>query len=304
MEYKKLDVCPPKNPSVGVKVTEMGNIFEVQYMSRRNSKATIQMLPGGSEYMVLSSGEVKDCVHHDSRSDLKKNLLRTFASLRAIINTNVVDVSKARFLTLTYAENMQDTNRLYVDFKYFVDRFRYYCKSKGFSSFEYIAVAEPQARGAWHLHVIFIFSSTAPFIPNSELAEIWGHGFVRVTAIDKVDNVGAYLTAYLTDMELTECMDDLPIGETFLVKEIFDETSEQKKKPYVKGARLRLYPAGFRIFRCSRGIKRPTPEMMSLEDAETLTGKMALTYEKTVLLSDTENDFETVINTRYFNKLR
>lgn len=28
--------------------------------------------------------------------------------------------------------------------------------------------------------------------------EIWGHGFVKINAIDKVDNLGAYITKYMT----------------------------------------------------------------------------------------------------------
>mgnify|MGYP006974418757 CR=1 FL=1 len=43
-EFEKMSQIPPKNPSVAVKVTEMGNVIEVQYMSRRNCKQTIQML--------------------------------------------------------------------------------------------------------------------------------------------------------------------------------------------------------------------------------------------------------------------
>jgi hypothetical protein len=37
-----------------------------------------------------------------------------------------------------------------------------------------------------------------PYIKKSELSKIWGHGFVKINAIDKVDNVGAYVIKYMT----------------------------------------------------------------------------------------------------------
>ena len=91
-QFEKLDHIPDKNPNLLVKVTEMGNIIEVQYMSRRNTKQTVRMLEGGEQYVVCSSGEIKDVVHHETRKDNKKGLYKTFANMRAIINTNVTDV--------------------------------------------------------------------------------------------------------------------------------------------------------------------------------------------------------------------
>ena len=109
VEFEKLEKIPVKNPNLLVKVTEMGNITEVQYMSRRNVKQTIKMLKGGEQFIICSTGEIKDVEHHETRKDNKKGLYKTFANMRAIINTNVIDVSKVRWCTLTYAENMTDT---------------------------------------------------------------------------------------------------------------------------------------------------------------------------------------------------
>jgi hypothetical protein len=49
-QFEKLDKIPVKNPNILVKVTEMGNIIEVQYMSRRNTKQTVKMLEGGEQF--------------------------------------------------------------------------------------------------------------------------------------------------------------------------------------------------------------------------------------------------------------
>lgn len=308
-QFEKLDHIPDKNPNLLVKVTEMGNIIEVQYMSRRNTKQTVRMLEGGEQYVVCSSGEIKDVVHHETRKDNKKGLYKTFANMRAVINTNVTDVSKVRWCTLTYAENMTDTNRLYTDFEKFHKRFQYYCKQQGYSKPEYIVMMEPQGRGAWHAHLLYIWQDMkAPYIPNDVFAKLWGHGFVRIKKLDNVDNVGAYLTAYLGDMELSEVdwyeWNKITKGTTVKQVEMLNENGEKVTKPVLKGARLNLYPANFNMLRCSRGIKRPTEEMLSQEMANKKVLGATKTFETAVKLTDVENEFDSVIIKTQYNRVR
>lgn len=308
-QFEKLDHIPDKNPNLLVKVTEMGNIIEVQYMSRRNTKQTVRMLEGGEQYVVCSSGEIKDVVHHETRKDNKKGLYKTFANMRAIINTNVTDVSKVRWCTLTYAENMTDTKKLYLDFQQFNQRFQYYCKQQGYSKPEYIVMMEPQGRGAWHAHLLYIWQDMkAPYIANDVFAKLWGHGFVRIKKLDNVDNVGAYLTAYLGDMELSEVdwhkWNEITRGATVKQVEMIDENGEKVTKPILKGARLNLYPANFNMLRCSRGIKRPTEEMLSQEMANKKVLGATKTFETAVKLTDVENEFDSVIIKTQYNRVR
>ena len=296
---------PPKNPNLMVKVTEMGNVIEVQYMSRRNCKQTIQMLQGGEQFVICATGEIKDVEHHNTRKDNKKGLYKTFANARAVINANVTDVSKVRWCTLTYAENMTDPKRLYEDFRNFNWRFQYYCKQKGYSKPEYIVMMEPQGRGAWHAHLLYIWQDQkAPYIANQEFREMWGHGFVRIKKLDNVDNVGAYLTAYLGDMEIDEMDVSKAVGKQCKVVEVEDEDGKKVKKAIVKGARLDLYPANFNMLRCSRGVKRPVAEMMSQEEASKKVSAATKTFESAIKLTDHENDFETVIIREQYNKVR
>lgn len=304
-EFEKMSQIPPKNPNLAVKVTEMGNVIEVQYMSRRNCKQTIQMLKGGEQFVICATGEIKDIEHHNTRKDNKKGLYKTFANARAVINANVTDVSKVRWCTLTYAENMTDPKRLYEDFHNFNKRFQYYCKGKGYSKPEYIVMMEPQGRGAWHAHLLYIWQDQkAPYISNQDFRELWGHGFVRIKKLDNVDNVGAYLTAYLGDMEIDEMDVSKAVGKQCKVVEVEDEDGKKVKKAIVKGARLDLYPANFNMLRCSRGVKRPVAEMMSQEEASKKVSAATKTFESAIKLTDHENDFETVIIREQYNKVR
>lgn len=305
MKIEKLSEIPSKNPSLQVKVTEMGNIVEIQYMSHRNNKQTIQMLEGGDRYLILGTGEVKDVVHHDTRKDNKKGLYKTFSNARAIINSNVTDVSKVRWCTLTYAENMTDTKKLYTDFRDFNKRFQYYCKQKGFSSPEYIVMMEPQGRGAWHAHLLYIWQDmAAPFIPNDDFRRLWGHGFVKIKKLDDVDNVGAYLTAYLGDMEIFEAIDQGCFSSGDVKWVDTEEDGKKVRKAIIKGGRLHLYPANFNMIRCSRGIKRPVSDMMCQDEANKKVLGATKTFETACKLTDNEHDFESIIIKEQYNRIR
>lgn len=307
MRFEKLDALPLVDGGEVVKVTYMGNIIEKQYMSRRNTKQTVKMLPGGEQYEVIATGEIKDITHFDSRNDSKKSLYRTFANARGVINANVTDVSKVRWCTLTYAENMTDPEQLYNDFRAFNQRFQRYCKKQGYSKPEYIVMMEPQGRGAWHAHLLYIWNDmTAPYIPNAEFAKIWGHGFVKIKKLDNVDNVGAYLTAYLGDMEFDEMSSNnmCPIGKEVKMVEILDENGNKQKKAFIKGARLNLYPANFNMLRCSRGVARPSSEMMLEDEARKKVSGATKTFESAVMLVDDDNDFNCVIVKEQYNLIR
>lgn len=102
------------------------------------------------------------------------------------------------------------------DFRHFNTRCR-----EIFGHYEYITAAEPQGRGAWHLHCVFIFAGKAPYMENAVVRDCWKQGFVTVKRLDDVDNVGAYLTAYLGDMELSEASKaDMAVSYSKGIKEV------------------------------------------------------------------------------------
>ena len=303
MEFTRLSEVPI-NPYLPVKVTSMGNVIEVQYMEHRNIKQTVQMLPGGEQFLICSTGEIKDVEHHNTRKDNKKGLYKTFAKCRGIINANVTDVDKVRWCTLTYKENMTDPKRLYSDFEKFNKKFQYYCKKKGYSKPEYIVMMEPQGRGAWHAHLLYVWQDMkAPYIANKDFRELWGHGFVKIKKLDNVDNVGAYLTAYLGDMEINEMDVSQAVGKQCKIVEV-DENGEKVKKAIVKGARLDLYPANFNMLRYSRGCKKPIEEMMSQEEVSKKVLGATKTFESAVKMIDETTGFENTIVKSQYNLIR
>ena len=63
---------------------------------------------------------------------------------------------------------------------------------------DYIYVPEPHEKGDWHIHLL-LKGNNELYIKNSVLNKIWGYGFVKVNRLKDVDNIGAYVSAYLTN---------------------------------------------------------------------------------------------------------
>ena len=283
-----------------IRIKEMGNIVELMYTERKNHQILIKKI-SDKEYIDLRTGEVKQCNSINNRADNLNSVRQSLGRLRDLLNTNITDVKKCRWVTLTYAENMTDSKRLYKDFDKFNKRMKY-ALSKDGHKYEYIVCMEPQGRGAWHAHLLYIWQNKAPYIPNQELADLWQQGFVKIKKLDDVDNVGAYLTAYLGDMEITE-IDNLKSSQYQLKTVEIEENGEKVKKSYIKGARLELYPANFQMIRHSKGIKQPTETYMSLEDAKKKVLGATKTFESSVKISD-DNGFSNVISKAYYNSKR
>lgn len=344
-----------------VKFTPQGNIFEIMAYDHKssgngiikidrdhyyNSKEPLfnsdgecidypqyQSLSGKSSRFELHTAEngytyhMKKYNSTQNRAQGPNEIRKTFKRLRALINTNVTDTRKCKFITLTYAENMTDSKQLMKDLSSFNKRFKRYISTLTDShgrnlnlTYEYISVVEPQARGAWHAHIIYIFNKQIKFIDNNVVYSLWNsgrsetkRGFTTTRKIDNVDNVGAYLTAYLADIEVTDDMSQtqyLNIESNKLqIKEMsvpdydrYGSCSGKKKKKFIKGGRLSLYPPGFHIYRCSRGIKRPESRYCLYGDALLEIGSEAVrTFSKAVSISDGDN-YSNTLTYEFYNK--
>lgn len=282
-----------------IRVKEMGNVIELMHSERKNYEIFIKKI-SDDEYIDLRTGEVKQCNKIDNRAGNLNSVRQSLGRLRDLLNTNITDVSKCRWVTLTYAENMTDPKRLYEDFKKFNMRMRY----KGFK-YEYIVCMEPQGRGAWHAHLVMIFDDKAPYIDNKFMADTWGHGFTTTKKLEDVDNVGAYLTAYLGDMDMLEFQnlseEEQNEMKIFGIKEV---EVDGVSKSILKGARLHMYPPKFNLYRASRGIKKPLVTYETEKEAQKKVSAATLTFEKTIELSDSDSQFSNTINYRHYNLIR
>lgn len=250
----------------------------------------------------------------ENRSQDLRSVAKSLHRLRDIISTNITnpeDMKRCLFITLTYKSNMKDPERLYADFKDFNRKMRNHLKANGHPTHEYIVAVEPQARGAWHAHVIMIFPDTAPTISRSKITKLWGHGIVDVKPLTgDINDLGRYLIAYLSNMSLEDTIAARGLqGVDFRKvkgKSISDENGNKIDKAFVKGSRLHLYPVGFHLYRTSKGIKMPVllnrfdNRALQMRDIAHFTSAEAQTYSKALeYYSDKEATF---INNIWFQR--
>ncbi|TNU54635.1 rolling circle replication-associated protein, partial [Bacillus velezensis] len=285
------------SPEAVVKVTTMKHIVEIQYLEKVNTKAHIRKLDS-ERYIDLETGEIRAFERTDNRGQGENSLRKTFNRLRELINTNFTGSPQELFVTLTYRGELQtnDTKRVYEDFKNFMKRLKY--KYKKTTTIDYINVLEPHATGNFHMHVLLRFNDLENiYIPNTELAKLWGNGFVTVQSLQGVDNIGAYLSAYLADIEIPEDNAKMLEGHPDLVEK---EVSGQKKK-FMKGARLVFYPTGVNIYRKSKGIVEAEKEKMSYKNAQKKLGAATPNFKYGVELIDNEKDFRNTLIKEQYN---
>lgn len=177
-------------------------------------------------------GNGLEWIEEDRKKNRKESLQKAKKRLRREINANVGQWgAKTKFITLTYADNLTDVKESNLNFKNFIKRLNYKMDLK----LKYSCVVEFQKRGAVHYHLL---AYNLPYLENSKLSEIWGHGFVKINEIDHVDNVGAYVTKYMT-------------------KENDDE-------------RLK----GLKCHFSSRGLKKPTEQILDIEKFENVASAL------------------------------
>jgi hypothetical protein len=277
----------------------MGDLKEVMYLKHINTEPFLITKVNKDEYIVHTTGEIKKYNHTETRNENKENLRRTFKKLRNLINYNFRGGQNVLAFTITYQENMMDVKRLYRDCDMFFKRLRY-----KYGSFDYISVVEPQGRGAWHCHILLKFNDMEKaYIPNKDVASLWGNGFVKVKAIKRnVDNLGAYLSAYLGDVEYTkESVKELQEeGLPLSAMEIKEVDVDGQKKKFIKGGRLHFYPTGMNIYRKSRGIQEPKAEYVKYAEVKKIVGYSEPNYRTSYQIYDDEgNEVNTIVYEQY-----
>lgn len=271
-----------------VSVTPMNDIYEVQYLQRTNSKASIKKL-SADKYMVLETGEIKLFDKIENRSDSENSIRQTLKKLRYLINANFMGGDNELFVTFTYKDIVRDTKQVYKDWRNFLKRFK-----RKWDDVEYLVVLEPQGEThgyCWHIHALmkFINHKYIEIDNNSEMYPLWGLGFTKTERLKEVDNIGAYLSAYLSNIEVEQVEEN--------------ENDKEKSKRYKKGERLKYYPKGMNIYRKSKGIKMPKRLHMTYSEARELIGEdLKPVIRKTVPIKTDE--FENLIIFEEYNTRR
>ena len=93
-------------------------------------------------------------------------------------------------------------------------------------------------------------------------------------------------------------------GASILEKEFTDEQDRTKKKKFIKGGRLYLYPPGMNIVRTTKGIKQPEVEVMTLAEAKEKVSSAKLTYSCAYEIVGDDGEVVNRISKSYYNSKR
>lgn len=251
------------------KLIIQNNIFELVQIQRATVPPTVKA--AGGLYVDTRTGETIIPKEKTNRSENIKSVRNTLAKMRRIINANFSAAERPYHIVLTYRENMTDTKRLYRDCVVFIKRLKRFCKIP----ISYFIAVEPQKRGAWHAHIILKAREKGEFltITKKDIAQMWEHGTrVSCDTVDRVDNIGAYLSCYLSNMNGT------------------------KKK----GERLYLYPKGINMYRHSRDIKAPKEIELTAAEAKKITGSAQPCYNlQTDILNEKGEVVQRIVHLQY-----
>lgn len=208
---RELSYQPPNHAlhSYNTKVVQCGNVTEVYEYSIPQWKGYENTYKYGRRgYSIDDLSERKD----ENRS---ATLTKARKTIRNIVNSNVNQYGNItpKFMTLTFKENITDIDQANKEYRKFIKRLNYHVLGSKKCDLKYTCVSEIQdgsreyidnegnkrqglGRGAIHYHVIFY---NLPYVPHADLLKIWGSdNGLRINKIDNVDNVGAYVCAYLT----------------------------------------------------------------------------------------------------------
>lgn len=136
-----------------------------------------------------------------------------------------------RLLTLTFKDNITDVSLADRLFDRFIARVK-----RRYPEFSYVGVREFQKRGAVHYHLLI-----GMYIPQRELAELWGHGFVSVNFLklkSAINYVSKYLAKSVDDERLFGRRLILKSRELYVVVRTFLLVDAKKLFDFVRGAEI------------------------------------------------------------------
>lgn len=217
MRVKRLnsdDVKVADTAQVKLKMT--GNTAVVQFTAGVNKKCPVQNLSKDT-YMLKETGEIKQKNKAENRFQSPKSVRKSINRLMDLIRCNVTETEKCKWVTLTYSDVMTDGKKAFLDAKF-----------------------------------ILLFEEKAPYIANSQIADIWGNGYTDTRDVFDGDGLALYFKAYLSDFEYED-----EAGNVDSIKNVVEKDVNGKTKQFIKGERLRYYPTGMNLYSSSRGMKRP-----------------------------------------------
>lgn len=249
-----------------VKIFRSGNTIEIIEYGRPIINESLR---------DIRKGRSSSATNEDKLLNRFKVMKRARTNLRRLIEANSYQWRNSRgrpykpvFITLTFAENVQDFDTANHEFKLFIMRLGNLVGGRESQNcLKYVVVPEFQKRGAIHYHLI-IFNM--PYIPAKKIADIWRNGFIKVNSIDNVDNIGAYVCKYMG-------------------KDLDDERLRGKKSYF--SSRGLLKPYEIQLDTSTHEHKKMLEQLIQTAQANAVKTPYSVTYESDYFKSITYSQY-------------
>lgn len=129
----------------------------------------------------------------DKETTGSTNTYRIKKNIRLLLQANTLDESNLPlFVTLTFADNIQNSKEANRLFSKFIQRLNYQVYGKKTSQIKYLAVIEYQTRGAVHYHVVF-FNMGKAKDAYDVVKHCWQYGFSTIQDIKSLKDLTNYV---------------------------------------------------------------------------------------------------------------
>ncbi len=190
------------------KIVRCGDYLQVYFYSKKQVRNDIKNLDINDlknkgnqiKFDFQESNKNNDCVKNNNSNDIEhRNIIRTKLNCQRLAKANAKDWTS--FITLTYAENMQDIKQAKIELNYFIKNVK-----KVKKDFKYIAIPEFQKRGAIHFHLLTNLSLQDNYIiikqkDNNKYYNVkyWSKGFTSFEPLyNDLKKVIGYISKYMT----------------------------------------------------------------------------------------------------------
>lgn len=194
-------------------------------------------------YHMINAQEKRVYTNKKKNDDNKKYITkqrinRNFNIIQDLVNSNFK--KNHIFITLTFGDNKVykiDDAKLYL--KQFTRKLNYYYSLKN-KDLKYIFVFEKHIKGDYHIHGII----DKVMIKEPIIRDMWANGFIKLKRIKSSNNIGLYLTKYLTKSTNLPPRKSIYVRSKNLSKPVVVDTNTtsaffthlppRTKKPYVR----------------------------------------------------------------------
>jgi hypothetical protein len=122
------------------------------------------------------------------------NLACARRNIQRLISANInAWGERPKFVTFTFAKNVTDISSANEEWHKYMRKAR-----QTFGQLKYLTVIEFQKRGAVHYHTVFF---NMPYKRGLKhiIGRQWGQGFVKVIGLGRVNDIGIYVSKYMTE---------------------------------------------------------------------------------------------------------